>query len=119
MKEFKQRLITFIETHCKLSRRRFEERCGLANGTISSIKVKGPSVEIVSKISQMYPELNLNWLFKGESGGTMILESESNNSKLVLPHSTPVNVQSVQAVFITNWKDIQCVVEDALRNVHK
>lgn len=50
---------------------RFEDYCGLSHGTISSIKVKGPSADIIMKISSKCPELNLNWLFRGD--GEMVI----------------------------------------------
>ena len=65
MEEFKNRLLAFIEHHCKVSIRAFEEYCGLTNGTVSSVKKKGPGADIVQKISYAYPELDLNWLFTG------------------------------------------------------
>ena len=65
MEDFKKRLLAFIEGHCKLSIRAFEEYCGLTNGTVSSVKKKGPGADIVQKISYSYPELDLNWLFTG------------------------------------------------------
>lgn len=70
MEDFKNRLLAFIESHCKTSIRAFEEYCGLTNGTVSSVKKKGPGADIVQKISYAYPELDLNWLFTGI--GTMV-----------------------------------------------
>lgn len=65
MEEFKNRLLAFIESHCKMSIRSFEETCGLTNGTVSSVKKKGPGADTVQKIFCAFPELNLNWLFSG------------------------------------------------------
>lgn len=65
MEDFKKRLLEFIERHCNLTVHAFEERCGLTNGTVGSVKKKGPGADIVSKISYAYPELDLNWLFTG------------------------------------------------------
>ena len=65
MEDFKNRLLAFIESHCKTSIRSFEETCGLTNGTVASVKKKGPGADIVQRISYTYPELNLNWLFSG------------------------------------------------------
>ena len=72
MEDFKNRLLKYIEGHLKISVRSFEERCGLTNGTVGAIKIKGPSAENLSKISYTYPELNLNWLVSGR--GNMLNE---------------------------------------------
>lgn len=65
MEGFKQRLILFARESYNMGQTRFEDYCGLSHGTISSIKVKGPSADIIMKISSKCPELNLNWLFRG------------------------------------------------------
>lgn len=65
MEDFKNRLLAFIEGHCKTSIRAFEEECGLTNGTVASVRKKGPGADIVQKIFYTHPELNLNWLFSG------------------------------------------------------
>lgn len=72
MEDFKNRLLAFIEGHCKTSIRAFEEDCGLTNGTVASVRKKGPGADIVQKIFYTHPELNLNWLFSGV--GTMLNE---------------------------------------------
>lgn len=72
MEGFKNRLLAYIEGHLKISIRAFEEKCGLTNGTIGAIKIKGPSVDNVSKISDACPDLNLNWLVSGR--GQMLLK---------------------------------------------
>jgi transcriptional regulator with XRE-family HTH domain len=65
MEDFKNRLLEFIERQLGISQREFERKCGLTQGTVPSIKVKGPSVEVLIKISNAYPELNMNWLIAG------------------------------------------------------
>jgi len=86
MQEFKNRLLEFVYDRYNTSIRKFEEMCGLTNGTIASIKVKGPSADIVSKISDKCPELNLNWLFTGE-GEMYKTEAESKTKE---EHSLPL-----------------------------
>ena len=84
MEEFKNRLLAFIESHCKMSIRAFEERCGLTNGTVNSVKKKGPGADIVQKIFYTFPELNLNWLFSGI--GPMLTTTEKKaTEEHVLP----------------------------------
>lgn len=82
MEDFKNRLLAFIEGHCKMKVRAFERACGLTNGTIGTIGAKGPGAEIVQRISYTFPELDLNWLFRGV--GKMIIEelpADENNGK--------------------------------------
>jgi hypothetical protein len=84
MEDFKNRLLAFIESHCKMSVRAFEESCGLTNGTVGSVKKKGPGADIVQKIFYTFPELNLNWLFSGV--GPMLTTKESRQTtEHVLP----------------------------------
>lgn len=81
MDEFKQRLLEFIEKF-GTSVRSFEEECDLTNGTVGSIKAKGPGAQVVQKISYTHPELNLNWLFTGK--GQMVNEGVSDKKSLPL-----------------------------------
>lgn len=85
MEDFKNRLLAFIEGHCKTSIRAFEEDCGLTNGTVASVRKKGPGADIVQKIFYTHPELNLNWLFSGV--GPMLNGSRPSEAA---PHSLPL-----------------------------
>lgn len=101
MEEFKQRLLLYVENLGK-SVRAFEQECGLNNGTIASIKVKGPGVEVVSKISYAHPDLNLNWLFRGE--GKMLNPEPSDSKAALLPPA--VEVHKIETVNIGNWSEL-------------
>jgi len=68
MDDFKNRLVSFIRNYLKISFRKFEENCALTNGTVSSIREQGPTTSVLSKISDTYPELNMNWLLSGKGG---------------------------------------------------
>lgn len=109
MDDFKGRIVSFIRNYLKISVRKFEETCGLTNGTIGSIKEQGPTASVLSKIAYTYPELNMNWLIRGN--GQMLVKKSSEQD----PVQHKVNVENVQAVFVTNWEDIRCVVEDAVK----
>lgn len=107
MEEFKRRLLLFIKERYDFGQNKFEDYCDLNHGTISSIKVKGPSAEIVAKISNKCPELNLNWLFRGEAGGTML--NYMGSETVECPHKTPMRINDVhdnQVVFVGNWKEL-------------
>jgi transcriptional regulator with XRE-family HTH domain len=43
---------------------KFEEKCGMSNGTINNIKI-GISSPNLEKIIKTYPEINLRWLISG------------------------------------------------------
>ena len=102
MEEFKNRLLKFCTEHLCLSQNSFEDKCGIAHGTISSIKVKGPSVDVLAKISSAYPELNLNWLVSGR--GEMLVKEDV---------TTPaVSINSIQTVNIGNWSDLVQLLKD-------
>jgi len=73
MEDFKNRLLMYVESYLGASQREFEDECGLTHGSISKIKVKGPSVDNLAKISTTHPELNLNWLVSGT--GDMIIKA--------------------------------------------
>lgn len=107
MEDFKNRLLEYIDGHLGLSVRAFEEQCGLTHGTIAGIKIKGPSVDNVAKISSTYPDLNLNWLIMGR--GPMLVQEQPASA-------TPQNdIHHNQQVVIANWADLREVIEDVIR----
>ena len=87
MDGFKARLVKFFSENLGMTQNSFEDSCGITHGTISSIKVKGPSVDVLAKISSTYPQLNLNWLVSG--GGKMLnggdTPSPSSHSLPLIP----------------------------------
>jgi len=56
--------MTYIH-HLGIGQRRFEVRCGLANGYVNNIR-KSISPEKLQKIAQQNPGLNTGWLMTGE-----------------------------------------------------
>ena len=111
MEEFKKRLLEFIKTRYGIGQNKFEEHCGLNHGTISSIKVKGPSAEIVAKISNRCPELNLNWLFRGEAGGSM-LNTQEDKTVAIKPQN---DVHDNHQVIIANWSDLRDILKEVMK----
>ena len=106
MEDFKERLLLFIQAK-EMSVRRFEETCGITNGTIGSIKAQGPTASVVSKIADTFPELNLNWLFRGD--GTMLCQENP------VAKTTQNDIHDNQVV-IANWADLKEVLIDVLKN---
>lgn len=71
MENFKKRLLEFARVRYDMGQSKFEDLCGINRGTISAIKVQGPTASIVMKIAIKCPELNLNWLFRGDGAMTI------------------------------------------------
>ncbi len=106
MEDFKERLLSFIQTK-GMSIRRFEETCGLTNGTIGSIKAQGPTAYVVSKISDTFRDLDLNWLFRGD--GTMLIRQSVQPGTPVqndIHHNDTVNI---------NYVALKDAIVDAIR----
>jgi len=93
MDDFKERLLIFIRGHLGISVRKFEESCGITNGTIGSIKGQGPTASVISKISDTYRELSMDWLFRGT--GEMIIKDTPP------PHPAPV-----YRIHVENWEEL-------------
>lgn len=106
MEEFKSRLLLYLE-RLGTSQRAFEEDCGIAQGTIASIKVKGPSVDVLMKISNKHQDLNLNWLVSGR--GAMLTTQEASVSSHVqndIHHNDTVNI---------NYGQLKDAIVEAIR----
>ena len=103
---FKDRLEGYAKANYK-SFREFEDKCGLVHAGISAIGKQGPTLSYLAKIADAIPELNMNWLISGK-GPIELSEPSDCSNKRAAPS---VNVGTAQAVFITNWKDIEGLVE--------
>lgn len=92
MNDFKERLLHFIRDYLGISVRKFEESCGITNGTIGSIKGQGPTASVLSKIADRYKELSMDWLFRG--------------SGEMLNTTPPTQVNPAQTVRVDNWNEL-------------
>lgn len=115
MEGFKKRLNLFVESYLGMSKRAFENACHLSGGTLSTIKVKGPTVEVVMKISSAYPELNLNWLISGR--GEMIL-GEEEMKECVMPGKSESEVPATYDIHHNQNVSIE-VMRDEMRFLHE
>lgn len=70
----KQRLKAFVK-YTGLPVYKFESRCGLSNGYISSMR-KGIGYKALEQISKTFPELNTVWLSTGE--GEMLKNTDDH-----------------------------------------
>jgi len=105
MEIFKQRLLLYVE-NLGQSVRAFERECGLSNGIIASSSIKGPSVDVVLKIASTHPDLNLNWLFRGE--GQMLNPAAPATTE----QKPTVEVHHIQTINIGNWKELVELIKD-------
>lgn len=92
-----------------LNNRRFEEKCGLYNGFVRALDTK-ISFESLAKIGGQCPNLNLGWVFSGV--GDMIIHQKPDLVSAQV--ATSVNMENVQAVFITNVDAIATAVAKVL-----
>lgn len=97
MEAFVDRLFLFME-HLELSQNKFEERCGLTHTNLRNSK-QGPTASYLMKIITAFPELDLNWLFRGT--GNMLMADTHPSSV-----SPAVSIGSIQTVNIGNWGEL-------------
>lgn len=96
MEDLIDRLFKFME-YKELSQNRFEIECGLTHTNLRE-KKQGPTAEYLMKIITTYPELNLNWLFRGDAAGSMIYSPGTT--------APAVNIENIQTVNIGNWDEL-------------
>lgn len=101
METFKNRLLEYARARFDMGQSKFEDYCGINRGTISAIKVQGPTASIVMKIAIKCQDLDLNWLFRGE--GDMLLNRNSQQSQ---PSAPSVSIGTIQTVNIGNWGEL-------------
>lgn len=104
IKKMKQRIQALIKA-LKISGRKFNESIGLSctwNRTIG----KTIGVDVVDKIRSIYPQVNINWLVKGE--GDMFVEQGHEGDILLSDNHTGYQIN----------KDYRSICED-LRNDNK
>lgn len=85
----KERFSMFI-SYKHMSNRKFQESIGVSNSYIQNIS-KGIGIEVLQKIKSKYPELNENWLLKGE--GEMIKKDYKN---IEIPESNGITIETME-----------------------
>lgn len=78
------RIFLFIEKQ-KLTPTEFADRIGVSRASISSIKTgrTQPTLSLVEKIKQHFPDVDINWLIFGEGNPQVEVESVIENKSLV------------------------------------
>ncbi len=111
MEDFKNRLLEFARVQYDMGQSKFEDYCDINRGTISAIKVQGPTASIVMKISSKCPELNLNWLFRGE--GSMLIGEQT------ITNAPQNDIHHNHQVVIANWADLKDVLTEVIKEKAK
>ena len=72
------RIFTFIES-LQLTPTEFADTIGVSRASISSIKTgrTQPTLSLVEKIKQRFPEIDINWLILGEGDAPIVNRGES------------------------------------------
>ena len=97
MDDFVNRLFEFMEAK-GLTQNAFEKECGLTHTNIRTLK-QGPTASYLMKILTTFPELSMDWLFRGT--GSMVA------GELSQPKTTPsVSIGHIQTVNIGNWGEL-------------
>lgn len=100
--DIKERFDAFI-SYKGLSRRRFQNIIEVSNSYIQNIS-KGISNEVLNRISIRFPELNIDWLVRGE--GEMIIGEEQKKQ------DKAVSIQNV------NYKLVPIIHIDSVGGIH-
>lgn len=94
----KERLKAFVK-YTGLPVYKFEARCGLSNGYISSMR-RGIGYRALEQISETFPELNTAWLQTGEGEmlkGSQVPEQVAKAAPVEAPAADPAGFVSIPA----------------------
>ena len=111
-----KRLREAIEATCGGNKSEFCRRIGKDVSSLKDIigeKNSYPGYALLYAILSSDLGISPRWLMLGE--GEMLSENSPKEESQVLVQNK-VNVENVQAVFVTNWLDIRAVVEDAVKS---
>ena len=79
MESVKERLIAYLSKN-RITKSSFAREVGVSNAFISSIR-KSISPEVLQKIKEAFPDLNIEWLMTGE--GSMLLGDVSGDNNAI------------------------------------
>lgn len=85
MNTLQERLKRFI-THLDLSVLAFENKCGMAQGTVNKMTDKSRQ-RTLEKIRKTYPQLNMEWLVTGK--GEMLIPGAADAMPVAVESGTP------------------------------
>lgn len=94
-----ERLNTFLD-YKNLNTSKFEQACGLSNGSASKLS-ENTRRSTFGKISEAFPDLNIEWLKSGE--GDMVLRKNHNQYRN--PETELIEASDVKVDYISNDTD--------------
>ncbi len=87
MESVKERLIAYLSKK-RITKSSFAREVGVSNAFISSIR-KSISPEVLQKIKEAFPDLNIEWLMTGE--GNMILAESIEGNQIAVAGRDAIN----------------------------
>ena len=97
MDDFVDRLFEFMKAQ-GLTQNAFEQKCRLSHTNLRE-KKQGPTAAYLMQILTTFPDLSMDWLFRGT--GSMTVGEFSQ------PKGTPsVSIGTIQTVNIGNWAEL-------------
>ena len=106
MEAFVDRIFEFLG-YLGISQNEFERVCGLTHSNLRTMK-QGPTTAYLMKIATAYPELSLDWLFRGT--GDMLATGSGRK-----PAPPSVSIGSIQTVNIGNWNELVKLLKDKIQ----
>lgn len=106
METFVDRIFEFM-SYLGISQNKFEENCGLTHSNLRTMK-QGPTTAYLMKIITAYPELSLDWLFRG-TGDMLIRNTESRTP------SPSLSIQNIQTINIGNWEQLVEILKPMMK----
>lgn len=97
----KERIVKFLKIK-KIGQNKFENICGLSNGYVSNLK-SSPSVSVLQKILNGFPDLNPDWLMKGE--GSMFISREEMKEDVKKEEGIPLIPTNAIGGYISGVSD--------------
>lgn len=103
METFVERLFEFMGA-MGLNQNQFEIKCSLSHTNLRE-KKQGPTAAYLMQILTTFPELSMDWLFRGT--GSMLLGESSQSTPV-----PSVSIGSIQTVNIGNWSELVRLLKD-------
>ena len=107
------RIFAFIESQ-QITPTEFADKIGVSRASISSIKTgrTQPTLSLVEKIKQHYPDIDINWLIFGEGDAPVENRKKETIEDNVLPFVDEVlNVKAEQSLSIANEYEAMYIAE--------
>ena len=111
----KERINIFIE-YKGIPIKKFEEKCGLSNGYISSMR-KGFGEEKLNNVLTAFPELNRDWLLYGEGDmlKSPVQEIKGDNNTQIAGNSNNVNTSVEMQIALNEISEMRKLVQEQVR----